>query len=165
VWAWVLTIVLLALLTVALLPRIKTAVSEAKVGQIIHSGRQEPTVRVASVYFPLYDESKQFWQLHPFSVPLEGDSLRHGLIETLLDGPPASALAQGAITFIPADTLLLGLTVSVGVAFVDLDHHFLASHPLDLQNEGRIAQITKTLLTQSSIKEVIILVEGQILEQ
>lgn len=117
-----------------------------------------------TVYFLVPDRLAQP-KLEPFVVPAYSTSY-HAAIEALLAGPSVEALRLGAISYIPPDTRLIGLTVSYEIAYINLSEAFLT--PTIGEPEGytwRTAQIMQTLVRYPGIRDVIILVEGKILQQ
>ena len=98
-----------------------------------------------------------------YSVPIKGAFPYHETIEALLQGPPYAALAEGAITFIPHGTRLIGLTVSHKVAYIDFSKEFLSPTPWESSFTLRTEQIRKTLRQEYQVRDVRILVEGELL--
>ncbi len=157
-------IVILALATLIALPRIKRSFSEADVIPMIKtylSQQGEASQRgqtVARVAFPLPSGT---YNLYP--LPIEGRLPYHEAVERLLEGPPYEALRDGAVTYIPPKTELLGLTVRGRIAFVDLSKEFLASTVWEESYTLRREQLEITLATLQ-INEVTILVESKVLD-
>lgn len=95
-------------------------------------------------------------------MAIEGTLSRHERVERLLEGPPVQALRDGAVTFIPSDTKLIGLSVSSQIIFIDLSKEFLGAHDWDDDFSLRREQVRRTLMQESGIRDVVILVEGKL---
>jgi germination protein M len=80
----------------------------------------------------------------------------------LLAGPTASEASSsaGMTTAIPSDTLLLGISISNGVATVDLSREF-ESGGGSASMFGRLAQMTYTLTQFSTVTAVALHLDGQ----
>jgi len=82
-------------------------------------------------------------------------------MRALLAGPSGQERSIGMATVIPAGTRLLGLSISSGVATVDLSGAF-ASGGGSLSMTGRLAQVVYTLTQFQSVKEgVVFKVDGK----
>lgn len=157
-------IVILALATLIALPRIKRSFNEADVIPMIKtylSQQGEASQRgqtVARVAFPLPSGNYSL-----YALPIEGRLPYHEAVERLLEGPPYEALRNGAVTYIPPETELLGLTVRGRIAFVDLSKGFLAPTVWEEGYTLRSEQLKRTLASLQ-IDEVTILVESKVLD-
>ena len=167
--AWIVVILAAVLAVLIAFPFMHRAYQESQVGKLIQQyrasqhDRSSETVQ-ATVYFLVPDRQAQP-KLKPFSAAVSSPSY-HAAIEALLQGPPAEALREGAISGIPPDTRLLGLTVSYQIAYVDVSPEF--ANPTVWDPDGhtwKTAQITETLVAYPGIRDVIILVDGKILRQ
>ena len=80
-------------------------------------------------------------------------------IQAIIDGPTASESASGLASAMPADTLLLGLTVDGGTATLDLSRE-AASGGGSAAVLGRLAQVVYTLTEFPTVERVQILLDG-----
>lgn len=92
-----------------------------------------------------------------FSIysPRTGSDKYHDAMEGLLEGPDREIFNNLAITYINKKTRLIGLSISKGIAYIDLSKEFNA------ENERAIYQIENTLKLFKEIEEVKILIEGK----
>lgn len=111
--------------------------------------------------------SSVVYRLFEQDVPNTGETSYHDAIEGLLEGPGYNALTAGAITFITNGTKLRGLTVSEGVAFVDLSGEFASSGsnwgPEGLETAEKQIEYTLKAI-DSSIRKIVIMVDGEVLD-
>ena len=96
----------------------------------------------------------------PYTVLVErtGASKYHDAVEGLISGPTDDALGQGAISFVPRKTRLLGLSVSEKTAFVNFSPEFSEDKTgLDIAR----VQVERTLRAVNPyIEEVVFLING-----
>jgi hypothetical protein len=78
----------------------------------------------------------------------------------LLKGPAVEEKDAGLGTLIPEGTKLLGLSVSGGIATVDLSHEFTSGGG-SLSMRGRVAQVVHTLTQFPSIRRVRFAIDGE----
>lgn len=136
-----------------MLDLIKTHV-EAKASGSGDSGRS------MAIVFPIPKAETGAYDFASYPVTSQGKLFHHEVVEHLLSGPPEAALRDGAITFIPAGTRLIGLTVSNQIAFVDLSEAFVEPSAWDPDLNLRVSQLKRTLMQEQSIRDVVVLVEG-----
>lgn len=86
-----------------------------------------------------------------------GSSQYHDTFEALLAGPPLEALKRGAVSYIEPKTRLRGLTLSNGILYIDFTRPYGESKYLDRAN----LQVRTTALEFSTVKDVVILIEGE----
>ncbi len=157
-------IVILALATLIALPRIRRSISEADVIPMIKTylsqqeGASQTNQTAAKVAFPLPSGTYRL-----YTLPIEGRLPYHEAVERLLEGPPYEALRDGAVTYIPLKTELLGLTVRGRIAFVDLSKEFLGPTVWEEGYSLRREQLERSLASMQ-IDEVTILVESKVLD-
>ena len=80
-------------------------------------------------------------------------------VQALLAGPTAAERSAGLTSAVPADTKLLGLTISGTTAQVDLSEAF-ASGGGSLSMTARVAEVVYTLTRFPTVRSVEFLVEG-----
>ena len=81
-------------------------------------------------------------------------------MEAIIDGPTDSERAAGLSSAMPADALLLGLTVADGTATVDLSQEAEAGGG-SLAVLGRLAQVVYTLTDFATVDSVQLLLDGE----
>ncbi len=165
-WLWLSVIVISVILIAVSLPRMKQAFIESGMGELISSyrdsqGSTDSMSRTISLVFPVPTADPETYRYQVFETPFQGTLSRHARIEALLRGPDGAALREGAITFIPSDTRLIGLSVSNRIAFVDLTKEFLGKMSLDPELDRRRTQLKRTILSDGSLRDVVILVDGK----
>ena len=142
-------------------PKVKAAFQESGVLSLLSTERQgqtsSATTRLVRCAFILPDGKGA---TYAYQADRLGGSAHHDTFEALLAGAPREALEEGAISYIDAKTALRGVTLSNAILFVDFDSAYLASPRRDLADE----QVKATALAMSSVKGVVILVEGTPIE-
>lgn len=96
------------------------------------------------------------------TVPTTAGVARAAMLQ-LLKGPSATERAAGLLTTIPAGTKLLGLSISGGVASVNLSRRF-ESGGGSLSMMLRVAQVVHTLTQFATVKKVRFLLDGVAVE-
>lgn len=164
-YSYLILLVISALLILFSFGRIKESIRKSEALSLIQSYRNvtstQPQSRVVTVVFPLYLPEEGNFMFYPYTLPLSQESRYHGQIEALLDGPPVKALSDGAITFIPHSTSLIGLTLSQQILFINLSDDFLKESTLDPDFTLRVEQVRQTVLSDSTIKDVVLYIEGK----
>jgi spore germination protein GerM len=170
-YGWLAIVVISAILFIATLPRIRIAFEESGMVDLVkqhivsqRNGNMN-TSSQATIVFPIPRADGQSHRFVAYPTMIAGDLHRHEAVEKLLAGPTREALADGAITYIPTETSLRGLTVSNQIVFVDLSRAFLEPNDKDPDLKIRSAQVRRTLLEDQSLKDVVILVEGAPLDR
>src|SRR5690554_1942924 len=101
------------------------------------------------------------------AVPVERTTSQTGVaraaVEALIAGPNRSEAAAGLSTLFPADSLLLGIRVEDGTAYVDMSLEF-AGGGGSASVLGRLAQLVYTLTEFDSIDRVRLLLDGEQIE-
>ncbi len=98
--------------------------------------------------------------VRPYKILVErtGATKYHDAVEGLIAGPTDDALSQGAISFIPRKTRLLGLSVSEKTAFVNFSPEF--SEDKTGAEIARV-QVERTLRAINPyLEEIVILING-----
>ena len=150
------------------MPKIKASIEESQMIPLIkeHVLSQEKmnASTLYKLYYPIVSTVDDSYRFTSTSITIENSSTSyHQLIETLLEKVPQGALIEGAISFIPPQTHLIGFTISHSIGFVNLSKEFLDETTLETTYERRVAQIKKNLIENYSLRDVVILVEGEIL--
>lgn len=126
---------------------------------------QENRTAEIEVRFPTVQENSDEFIFTTYSLPTMKSPTRHEVVEVLLRGPTYEALSDGAVTYIPTGTRLIGLTVSQGIAFIDLSSEFLRETPWEQgTHELKIEQLRKTMLGDPEIRDIVLLIEGELLK-
>ena len=87
----------------------------------------------------------------------------HQYIEELLKGVPQGALIEGATSFIPAKTTLIGYTVSKNIGYIHLSEEFLEDSVFEETYELRSEQLMKNMKENFSLKDIVIIIKDEIL--
>jgi len=163
-YAWILLIILAAILFIVAFPHMREAFRESGMAELIQSHVEaketENLFATANINFPIPVNSPDNIEFISVSVPVQ-NLTRHTVVEALLQGPPQEGLIRGAVTYIPANTTLLGITLSYEIAYVDFSREFL--EPTVWESTGyklRHIQLLKTLESNFRVRDAIILVEG-----
>ncbi len=84
------------------------------------------------------------------------------LMETLLAGPDLELLSHGYITLIPGETKLIGSRIVGNAAYINFTKDLILKYEnnLELQNLA-VQQIMLTALDYRSIKDAVILIDGE----
>lgn len=88
--------------------------------------------------------------------------LAHHFIEHLLKGVPQGALIEGALSFIPSNTTLIGYTVSKNIGYIHLSDEFLQHSEFEENFDVRIDQLRKNMKENFSLLDVVIIVNDAI---
>lgn len=91
---------------------------------------------------------------------VEGPAVASNAIRALITGPTAAEADTELSTAIPADTLLLGLTIENGLATIDLSKEFEAGGG-SFNILGRLAQVVYTLTQFPTVDEVLFHIDGK----
>lgn len=97
----------------------------------------------------LISESRKLY--YSSNVPLE-----RVVVEQLIKGPKS----EGRYPTLPADMQILGVSMTEGVCYVNLDKAF-ADHALNIQEEIPIYSIVNSIIDDCNVKEVQIAIEGE----
>lgn len=113
------------------------------------------TSRKVTVYFINSDLSAV-----PVTRTVTTSSVARAVVEAIIAGPTQSESAAGLVTSMPPGSLLLGLTISDGVAVVDLSREAEAGGGSSAITT-RLAQLVYSLTEFDSVDSVQILIDGQ----
>ena len=91
-----------------------------------------------------------------------GSDALHDTVEALISAYPYEALAQGAVSLVPRDTRLIGLTNADGMCYVDLSGEVLDGPSIG--GYDALDQIRDTLMLDESVERVAFLIEGEALD-
>jgi spore germination protein GerM len=122
-----------------------------------------PAQEVVAYFFA--DSTGPGWSGGPYLIPVEHQTNANdphaAAVEILLAGPTAEEAAQtpAVSTAIPAGTSLHGMTVSAGIATVDLSSEFTSGGG-SASMTGRLAQVVYTLTRFDDVDGVSFLIDG-----
>ncbi len=119
-----------------------------------------PGTRVVKVYFEKTVDNQMFFVAVNRTIPWTLAVGRASLLE-LIKGPTDSEMAAGLQTTIPAGTKVLGLQIKDGVAYADFDRTLQQGAQGSAAIYGMTQQIRLTLMQYSTVKSVVISVEGK----
>ncbi|MDC7244877.1 MAG: GerMN domain-containing protein [Sphaerochaetaceae bacterium] len=161
-------IVFSGILVLFSLDRIRSSVEESRMIPLIkeHLSNRENEAAFSSLtlYFPIVSAVDDSYRFTSISVEVKKDSYTyHRFIEELLAKVPQGALIEGAVSFIPENTALIGFTISRSIGYIDLSSEFISDTPFESGYEKRIAQVRKNLTENFSLDDVVIMIEGEIL--
>src|SRR5690606_30794444 len=117
-----------------------------------------PATATITVYF--LDESGR---AAPVTRTTGESGVARAAVAALIDGPNRSESAAGLSTAFPADSLVLGIRVEDGTAYVDMSLEF-AGGGGSASVLGRLAQLVYTLTEFDSIDRVRLLLDGEQIE-
>jgi spore germination protein GerM len=172
-YAWLILIVVLLIMVLLTLPSIVRSLESSQMIELVrnHLDEQKPKKEspeenktTVSVVFPIPMPGSSF-RFQVFPTTVVGSRLYHETVEAVLAGPSAAALSQGAVSCIPIGTSLIGLTVSTRVAYIDLSKEFLNDTVWgEIGFDASIEQLRRTMRMFDAIKDIVILIEGSLLE-
>jgi hypothetical protein len=119
-------------------------------------------VEVPSVTFQVWFTRND----HLFGIPLwapETKAVGRASLEALLGGPPDPSVAEGVGTQVPPGTTLLGLSISNGLATVNLSPQFLSGGSA-VSEWTRLGQVVFTIGQFPTVRRVAIQLDGQPIE-
>ncbi len=91
--------------------------------------------------------------------------IAHSFLEHLLKGVPQGALIEGALSFIPQNTSLIGYTVSKNIGYIHLSEEFLHESVFEEGNAFKIDQIKKNMKENFSLIDIVIIVHDEIVNE
>jgi germination protein M len=124
----------------------------------------EPRFDVDHVFF-MQDTGGTDFRLPPFMVSVYRDMVQMTaaeVVEMLMAGPSPEEEAAGISSAVP-EVPVLGVTITDGVASVDLDSSFEAGGGT-LMMGSRLAQVTWTLTALDGVESVSLLLDGTLVE-
>ncbi len=122
------------------------------------AGPTQPRAATITVFF-LNDSGEAI----PTTRPTTTSAVARAALDALIAGPDAPEHAAGLSTEFPADSLVLGVAVSSGLARVDMSREFEAGGG-SASVLGRLAQLVYTLTEFDSIDRVQLLLDGESIE-
>ncbi len=162
-------IIILSLSVILSLGRIRSSVEASGVIAMIREHRSAQSREGESLYtlyYPLMSATEDTYRYTSTRVSVTvQESSYHSLLEALLAPLPQGPLLEGAVSFIPEGTRLIGFTVRGSIGYVSLSPEFLEDTPFEqCSYERRTDQIRKTLLENFSLEEVVFIVSDVILD-
>ncbi len=162
-------IILLALFVILSLPRIRASIEESGMVEMIsdHLASETGTnQRLFTLYYPLLSGTEDTYRYTTTRVNgKSSESSYHSLLEALLSPMPQGPLLEGAVSFIPAGTKLVGFSLRGTIGYVALSPEFLDETPFEqCSYERRSEQITKTLKENFSLEQVVFIVSDVIID-
>ncbi len=165
--AWVIVIIISIITLLLFLPKMRNALQESQMPQLIRLHKEKSSVsdslQKVKISYPFIDLTTGALKSNYYIVDVEKTNLRHNQIEALLKGPTLEAVSDGSIAVINSNTKLIGLTLSNKIVYVNFSKEFLDYNRWDEDYSFRKQLVKQTLLSDSSIKDVVIMVEGEIL--
>jgi hypothetical protein len=170
---WLLWLVFTIVLSALLFPKVLSSIRQSGVLELIEEHKlKSPTttsgteLRTVYPYFiiPGRNEAAMAYKEYPVKQRKTGQGLYHDTMEALLAGPSQEALSQGAVTYIAPETSLRGLSESNGIIYVDFSGAFVDSADSwpKAGLEPAVQQIRRSLLALDGIRDIIIMLDGEV---
>lgn len=170
---WLIWLVFTLALSALLFPKVLESIRQSGVLELIETHRTTSTnsdagSELRTVYpcfiIPGQNAGAMTYQEYPVKQRRTGQGIYHDTMEALLAGPPQEALAQGAITYIAPETSLRGLSESNGIIYVDMNGAFVDSSDTwpGTGLAPAIQQVRRSLLALDGIRDVIIMLDGEV---
>ena len=173
-YGWLIWIAFTVVMTAVLLPKVIYSIRQSGVIELIEEHRRMTTTAISSdlrtvyPYFviPGAHDGTLSYQEYPVKQSRTGQGVYHDTMEALFAGPPADALSKGAITCIAPATNLRGLSESNGIIYVDLSGTFTESAGIwpGTGLDPAVQQIRRSLLAMDGVRDVIIMLDGEVTE-
>lgn len=159
-----------AVLLLVTFPKIKSSIKESSIQSLIQnhlsSKELQSSALKRTIFYPVPTNGGKNFNFVPYQITLNSLSLsNHQLIEKVIITPIDEALKGGVISIFPKGTKLIGLTLSNQIAFVDFSKEFTNKNIWDEDLSLRVALIRKNLINQTTIRDVVILIEGEIFDK
>lgn len=170
-YGWLVVIIFSVVLVLVTLPKMRMAIHESQMVPLVSSyleqaRNQDDPITEIPLQFPIPVTNSHGFSYATFLVPTENNPNTHAIVEAILHGPTSTALSEGAISHIPKETQLIGLTVSNDIAFIDLSDEFLQETPWELASHAlKIEQLRRNLLSNREIRDMVLLIEGKPIEE
>ncbi len=163
-------LIVLSLMIIISLPTIKKSIDASGVIPLIKNHiserKEEEKEILLTLYFPIPSAVDSTYRYTNSSIMVKNNSLIvHNFLEELLKGVPQGLLIEGAISYIPPHTSLIGYTVSNNIGYIHLSEEFLDSSLIDKSNTLRYEQVEKNLKSNFSLKDVIFIIKGEIINK
>jgi hypothetical protein len=140
-------------------PATTSASSPSPQVEVSTSAAASGPVEVPSVTFQVWFTRGDHLFVIPWVVP-ETPAVGRASLEALLGGPPHADVANGLGTQVPPGTRLLGLSISNGLAMVNLSPEFLSGGSA-VSEFTRLGQVVFTISQFPAVKSVAIQLDGQ----
>ena len=159
-----------AILFLVTFPKIKTSIKESSIQSLIQNHLSSKELQSSAlrrtIFYAVPTNGGKSFNFVPYQITLNSLSLpNHQLIEKVITTPIDEALKGGVISIFPKGTKLIGLTLSNQIAFVDFSKEFTNKNSWDEDLSVRIALVRKNLINQTTIRDVVILIEGEIFDK
>lgn len=175
-YGWLIWIAFTVVVTAVLLPKVISSIRQSGVIELIEEHRRMSSTTTATssdlrtVYpcfvIPGAQDGTLSYQTYPVKQSRTGQGIYHDTMEALFAGPPAEALSKGAITCVAPATNLRGLSESNGIIYVDLSGAFTESAGIwpETGLDPAVQQIRRSLLAMDGVRDVIIMLDGEVTE-
>ncbi len=162
--------IILAIIIVISFPHVMQSIDDSNVIPLIKKHLVEKNSAqkevLLSLYFPIISVVDSSYRYTKTSIMVKNDEyVAHHYIEQLLQGVPQGALIEGALSFIPANTTLIGYTVSKNIGYIHLSESFIQETPFEQTYELRIDQIMKNMKENFSLSDIVIIIDDMLLAQ
>jgi spore germination protein GerM len=169
--------ILLVILIFLIILAIALFLSFTKIRESIHDSQVIPLIKnhlnerksiqqevLLSLYFPILSVKDSSYRYTKTSVMIKNDEyIAHRFIEQLLQEVPQGALIEGALSFIPPNTQLIGYTVSKNIGYIHLSHEFIQPTVFEETVQLRIDQLRKNIMENFSLRDIVVIVDDVIL--
>ena len=168
-YGYLAVIVFSVILVLVALPKMRQALHDSQMITLVstyiaQSKTQTDTSHEIILEFPVPKNDGQF-TYERFTLQSTAAVSTHEIMEALFAGPSKAVLSAGAVSFIPSGTRLIGLTISDQIAFIDVSKEFLQPTIWEQQHMLKKEQILRTLKSNVAVKDVVLLVEGALLQE
>lgn len=155
----ILWIIWTVILSVIFIPRVRAAVRESGVVELIEaSGEKESVLKTRDVSVAyLTDRGFEIFEL---TTRRRGSDSMHDAIEALIHDYPEEAVLAGGLSLLNEKAELIGLTESEGIVYVNFSKAFLTSESWNGYTASD--QVRATLMNFKGVEKVVILVEGEV---
>lgn len=163
-------LIILAITLMITLPKIKASFDTSGVIPLIkqHLNDKESQQKelLLSLYFPIVSSNDSSHRYTKTSVMIKNDSLIvHNFIEKLINAVPQGALIEGAISFIPPQTTLIGYSAVNSIGYVHFSGEFLNATIYEEGTSLRYEQVRKNLRENFSLVDVVFIVNDEVINQ
>lgn len=159
--AWLCWLIFSLGLLAVFAPKVRSAYERSGVREMLANRSTETVARSRrEVTVTFIDSKLRSREYVQWQKKLGGD-VYHDTLEALLSGPTMENVCSGGATFISPSTKLIGCTLESRVFFADFSKEFLDSRNIELATR----EITDTLKRFPNVDKVVVLVEGEPLDQ
>lgn len=145
------------------IPKIKEAVSKTDFIKVVTNLEEYSDIPDSTTGYLFFTDIHGNCVRCLSKIKYTGASKYHDVLEALLDGPNNYALETGAVSCIPGNTVLNGITVQGKWAFADFSSDFLDGSSVWTEDYQTLAfkQIILTLNgLDNNITELVVLIDG-----